>query len=47
MALEAFIIKTRMGLTDEELVEQIKENRICNFSSARKRFSIRLRLIRR
>ena len=26
MALGALIIKTRSGLTDEELVEQIKEN---------------------
>ena len=26
MALGALIIKARMGLTDEELVEQIKEN---------------------
>jgi transposase, IS5 family len=26
MALGALIIKARLGLTDEELVEQIKEN---------------------
>jgi len=31
MALGALIIKTRMGLTDEELVEQIKENPYLQF----------------
>ena len=31
MALGAFIIKARMGLTDEELVEQIKKNSYLQF----------------
>ena len=31
MALGALIIKTRLGLTDEELVEQIKENPCLQF----------------
>jgi hypothetical protein len=31
MALGALIIKARMGLTDEELVEQIKENPYLQF----------------
>ena len=31
MALGAFIIKARLGLTDEELVEQIKENPYLQF----------------
>lgn len=31
MALGALIIKSRMGLTDEELVEQIKENPYLQF----------------
>jgi len=44
MALCALIIKARMGLTDEELVEQIKENPLCSSSSAWKHFSNWLRL---
>jgi hypothetical protein len=31
MALAALIIKARLGLTDEELVEQIKENPYLHF----------------
>ena len=31
MALGALIIKARLGLTDEELVEQIKENPYLQF----------------
>ena len=35
MALGALIIKARMGLTDEELVEQIKENPYLQFFTHR------------
>jgi hypothetical protein len=35
MALGALIIKARLSLTDEELVEQIKENPNRAFSPAR------------
>jgi hypothetical protein len=47
MALGALIIKARLGLTDEELVEQIKENPYLHSLVAWKRSSMRPRLTRR
>jgi IS5 family transposase len=47
MALGALIMKARQGLTDEELVEQFKENPIFNSSSVWRLSSIRPRLIHR
>ena len=38
MALSALIIKARLGLTDEELVEQIKENPYLQFFIGLKAF---------
>ena len=47
MALGALIIKARLGLTDEELVQQIKENPNHSSSLALRSISIQHRLIRR
>jgi len=38
MALGALIIKARMGLTDEKMVEQIKENPYLEFFIGREAF---------
>ena len=45
MALGALIIKARLGLTDEELVEQIKENPYLQFFLPRKAIRLQRRWI--
>jgi hypothetical protein len=47
IALGSLLIKEKLNITDEETIDQIRENHICNILKAWKDIGMKSRLIRR